>query len=334
MMCGFYDPNVAHEESVSHVVVIDSVTMRPRLGPKLPRGGGACTALPIHADGYAKPALPCAFGGTKGNHDTGEFLDAVQCYDRVTMQWREAFPRLPVAFDHGNAALMPAGACASSAARVLILNTRSTHYDNLGSGRRSEVFAHDLDADGRPTSGGWYVFANDTSDSHTTRSRDASGAVLSADGRWLFNFGGIFYHNERASEADKSGFVRHETGVGAYSYELVRGVGRGTSQHAITTSEIRALDLCGSRRWMPVGSMRRVRSAIQTCVTPAATPGGEQYTINCGGTTTRFWPPVYRTGRGVGGGADTQNLDTCEVHSLDKLAEAARARSRSELGEV
>ena len=152
LMCGFYDPTVSREESVSHVVIIDSRTMLPRLGPKLPHGGGACNALPIHADGYAKPALPCAFGGTRGNHDTGQFLDTVQCYDRASGRWRkDAFSRLPVAFDHGNAVLMRPGACgAGSPGRVLILNTRSTHYDNLASGRRSEVYAHDLDADGRP----------------------------------------------------------------------------------------------------------------------------------------------------------------------------------------
>ena len=88
-----------------------------------------------------------------GNHHTaGQFLDTVQCYDRASGRWRkDAFSRLPVAFDHGNAVLMRPGACgAGSPGRVLILNTRSTHYDNLASGRRSEVYAHDLDADGRP----------------------------------------------------------------------------------------------------------------------------------------------------------------------------------------
>ena len=338
LICGFYDPNVGREQSIRHAVVINASTLRPRLGPAMPTGSGACSALPIHADGYAKPALPCGFGGTDGNHDTGRFLDTVRCYDRVAQRWRAVFPRLPVAFDHGNALLMPAAACEpGGAARVLILNTRSTHYENLGSGRRSEVFAHDLTADGRPAAGGWYVYANDTSPSHTTQSRDAASAVLSPDGKWLLNFGGVFYHTEPARKTDVSGLFEHSSGVGAYSYELVRpshgssacrrsSPCRGTVQHAVTTSEIRALDLCGTRRWLPVGSMRRVRSAIQPCVLPTAADG-EQHVIHCGGTTTRYWPPVYPHGRGIGGGADTQNMDTCEVHSITKLAESARQRS-------
>jgi len=31
----------------------------------------------------SRPAMPCAFGGTRGNHDTGTYLDTIQCYDRV-----------------------------------------------------------------------------------------------------------------------------------------------------------------------------------------------------------------------------------------------------------
>ena len=62
LICGFYDPNVGREQSIRHAVVINASTLRPRLGPAMPTGSGACSALPIHADGYAKPALPCGWG--------------------------------------------------------------------------------------------------------------------------------------------------------------------------------------------------------------------------------------------------------------------------------
>jgi hypothetical protein len=56
--------------------------------------------------------------------------------------------------------------------------------------------------------------------------------------------------------------------------------------------------------------------------------GGTQYSITCGGTFPRFWPPVSREGRASGAGGDTQNLDTCEVHKVSDLVQEADAAVR------
>ena len=69
--CGFHNDRVGKELSSNYVRIVDLETMQVRTGPKLPFSGGACGAAPIEAI-PGEPPLICAFGGTNGNHDTGE----------------------------------------------------------------------------------------------------------------------------------------------------------------------------------------------------------------------------------------------------------------------
>jgi hypothetical protein len=74
MPCGFHNDRVGKEESTNYVRIVDLDTMKVRYGPKLPYSGGACGAVPISAV-YGDPPLICSFGGTDGNHDTGELME-------------------------------------------------------------------------------------------------------------------------------------------------------------------------------------------------------------------------------------------------------------------
>jgi hypothetical protein len=69
--CGFHNDPIRQLQSSSYVRIVDLDTMKVRHGPKLPHSGGACGAAPISAF-HGDPPLICAFGGTNGNHDTGE----------------------------------------------------------------------------------------------------------------------------------------------------------------------------------------------------------------------------------------------------------------------
>ena len=71
--CGFHNDRVGKEVSSNYVRIVDLETMEVRTGPKLPYSGGACGAAPIEAI-PGEPPLVCAFGGTNGNHDTGEWI--------------------------------------------------------------------------------------------------------------------------------------------------------------------------------------------------------------------------------------------------------------------
>jgi hypothetical protein len=71
--CGFHNDQIGKEQSSNYVRIVDVETMQVRYGPKLPYSGGACGAAPIEAS-PGTPPLICAFGGTDGNHDTGEYL--------------------------------------------------------------------------------------------------------------------------------------------------------------------------------------------------------------------------------------------------------------------
>ena len=74
--CGFHNDPVGSELSSNFVRIVDLETMKVRVGPKLPYSGGACGAVPIEAV-PGDPALVCAFGGTNGNHDTGESVSPI-----------------------------------------------------------------------------------------------------------------------------------------------------------------------------------------------------------------------------------------------------------------
>jgi hypothetical protein len=71
--CGFHNDRIGKEQSSNYVRIVDLHTMEVRHGPKMPYSGGACGAAPISAL-HGDPPLICAFGGTDGNHDTGELV--------------------------------------------------------------------------------------------------------------------------------------------------------------------------------------------------------------------------------------------------------------------
>lgn len=70
--CGFHNDKVGKEVSSNYARIVDLETMEVRTGPKLPYSGGACGSAPIEAI-PGEPPLVCAFGGTNGDHDTGEY---------------------------------------------------------------------------------------------------------------------------------------------------------------------------------------------------------------------------------------------------------------------
>jgi hypothetical protein len=70
--CGFHNDRIGKEQSSNYVRIVDLETMEVSYGPKLPYSGGACGAATIEAI-PGEPPLICAFGGTDGNHDTGEY---------------------------------------------------------------------------------------------------------------------------------------------------------------------------------------------------------------------------------------------------------------------
>ena len=211
--CGFEGHHVGHETSTNVTRIVNTTSLEVRAGPRIEQAGGACAALalPVGRDGEER-VQACAIGGTDGNHNSGRFLDSVRCFSRVSGVWHEPTARLPLAMDHGNAVLLPAGTCnPHDPPRVLLLNFRTHHYAN----QRTEVFAVDLDGSiadstsarqrwgasphaNRPHANRphvnrslpeWYLFANDSD----SLPRDAAGVVLAASGRVILSFGGVYY---------------------------------------------------------------------------------------------------------------------------------------------
>ena len=54
--CGFHGDEVNSEISSHYARIIDLSTLRVRLGPRLLRAGGACSAQPIRLEGPGTPA--------------------------------------------------------------------------------------------------------------------------------------------------------------------------------------------------------------------------------------------------------------------------------------
>jgi hypothetical protein len=267
--CGFHGDEVNSEISSHYARIIDLSTLRVRLGPRLLRAGGACSAQPIRLEGPGTPAHVCSFGGTEGSHDKGKFLDTVACYDRRANVWNEPFGKLPIGLDHSNAAIIPAGTCSpKDDTRVLLLNFRTRAYG----GHHPEVLAHDMPKRGLGAvnmsgSAGWYVFANHSDGTSASLARDASGLVVAEGGRWLINYGGVHYVYPPGQE---------------YNQTLEMGGKRGAP-----FSDVRIFDVCGSRKWhlAPKQSHLGLRTfAMQTC---ASKELGVAFT--CGGQAPYKW---------------------------------------------
>jgi hypothetical protein len=339
-MCGL---SHRRAQGLPNVLVTSLPSMRTRLGPQLPtedaglplmeahpnRWGERCAALAIHADGSGAPALPCAMRSGLG----------LLCYDRRALAWRRPLREpMPLPYSHATVVVVPPGACAAGRrghvpghvpghehvpghvpehvpghahGHILVLNLQG-----VGPAHEREVWAYDLDPDGRPDSTGrWRVLSNDTSPSDTARPRTDSAVVESASGRFLFSMGGR-YVDESAAPAPLARYIR--TDSGALAYSLIPRSSKPPHRQIIATSEVRALDVCGAGRWVAVGAMQRPRTGHAACV---AAVGGSQYAVVCGGTSPRFWPPVVRPGAGPGGGPDKQAIDTCEMNLLSQLEE-------------
>ena len=221
MVCGFHGDRINGEISSSYARVLDLRTMRVRLGPKLLRAGGACSALALEIDGPGTPEHICAFGGTDGAHNTGTFLKSVACYDRRRQVWHEPLGELPVACDHSNAILLPPSLChPADPARVLLMNFRIRHYAD----ERPEIWAIDLPVSATPR---WYLFANETGTAEYLQPRDAAGVFTTASGRYVFNVGGVSY--------------------------VMRDMPNGKRRRlSMKHSTVRVFDAC-ARRWAPAG---------------------------------------------------------------------------------
>ncbi|KAL9190972.1 hypothetical protein ACHAXT_000678 [Thalassiosira profunda] len=265
--CGFHGDAVNYETSSKYVRIVDVETMTIRLGPKLPRAGGACvaSALSIIRD---EPPMICSFAGTNGRHNSGEFLPHTQCYDRVREKWWRPFGKLPYGLDHGNMAVVPPGACdATDPGKLLIFNYRTEPYGRP----HREMLAFDLPQEGWSLDelrsmeakgdkrGHWYLYAEPNGTEWVEQARDAAGMVSANNGRTLLNFGGVSYKNDcskgnRKRSRCKEGGARHDF------------------------SQIRAFDVC-TEHWSEVGDLGLPIFALQSSgsstLNVAVTCGGD-----------------------------------------------------------
>lgn len=262
--CGFHGDAVNSETSSEYVRIVDMDTMAIRVGPKLPSSGGACTSLAIQVLPNEPPMI-CSFAGTRGQHDSGEFLPQTQCYDRMRERWWSPFGEMPFGLDHGNAAIIPRGTCNDSdSARIIIMNFRTEPYGDI----HPEILAHDLpddrwtmdqleSMDREPNrKGGWYVYHNITDPFARPEDvpRDAAGIVVTDGGRHILNFGG----------------QAHDISMGEH-----RATGR--KRHKIKFNMIRSLDVC-EKKWTKVGDMGLSTFALQSCASHRL-----QVAFTCGG---------------------------------------------------
>jgi hypothetical protein len=263
--CGFHGDQVNKEESNEYARIVDLREMKVKVGPKLPFAGGACVAVAVPVEGPEKPPHICSFGGTQGNHDTGNFLPYTACYDRVRQKWHYPFGKLPYGFDHGSLAHIPAGVChPSDPARLLIFNYRKSNYGT----QASEILAFDLperwseaeltrlDAE---TPGAWYVYANVSytgPEDEVNAPRDASGMALANNGRNVINFAGTHYQYRTVDD-----------GRG--------GTRRARTHHRFST--IRSLDVC-EKTWSKIGDLGAQTFALQSCASSRL-----NVAISCGG---------------------------------------------------
>ena len=327
--CGFEGHRVGNETSTRRARIVDANTLEVRRGPALEVPGGACAALGV-ATTSGTLAI-CSFGGTDGSHDDGKFLKSVKCYDRRGKKWFEPFEPLPFGLDHANAVVVEAGACRpKDPAKILLMNFRSEHYANM----RTEVFAAEIPSNGVDAKGGmkqkWTLFSNDTA----SLPRDASGAATVARGKYVLQFGGVFYaYGESLATVREADADAKDLGsvIGATTSGPLRAKQRGWHLR-VDFSEIRALDVCGTRDWLHVGRMQSPRFATQTCrskdlvVTCGGRPGGRKQRAakNVVGTNSSS----KRDDLGVG--PDRQNMRNCELHRtkhLEVMVQSAKRRS-------
>ncbi|CAE7885343.1 unnamed protein product, partial [Symbiodinium microadriaticum] len=253
--CGFRGDEVDKEFSIKYMRIFDLETLELRTGPKLPFAGGACTAVALEIV-PGEPPMICSFGGTNGHHNSGIFQPYATCYDRLRERFWFPFGKMPYGMDHGSIVVTPTGVCGAQRRTVIILNYRIAPYGSA----RPEMLAHDLPESGWTAEelsqasmeepGKWYLYHNVsfTKADPCTSPRDASGMATANGGRFLLNFGGIFYTH------DKHG---HPIG------------------HRF--SAIRSFDVC-EKRWTIEGDLGMDTFALQTAASQKL-----QVAVTCGG---------------------------------------------------
>lgn len=299
--CGFEGHEVGNEMATRFARIVNPRNLEVHVGPALEArsASGACAALALRFGKRQKEDV-CAFGGTDGSHDTGTFLKNVRCYDRESMRWWRPFDELPFGLDHANAVHVEAGVCHHrDPARVLLMNYRTDHYANM----RTEVLASDLRAAAghkSKASRTWYVYSNDT----TSLPRDASGTIVIAKGRYIIQFGGVFYAyaSTREASADAHELLKELASmIGGTSSGPRRSQRRGYHVR-FDLGEIRVFDTC-ARRWLHVDRMKHAVFATQTCRT-------RDFAYTCGGKAG---------GSTKADGGDSQNTRTCDIRSVLEL---------------
>eukprot|EP00934_Nitzschia_sp_Nitz4_P007800 Nitzschia sp. Nitz4//scaffold103_size77763//64191//65978//NITZ4_005452-RA/size77763-snap-gene-0.53-mRNA-1//1//CDS//3329532349//7790//frame0 len=266
--CGFHGDAVNHEESSKYARIVHMNNLSMTLGPKLAVAGGACVGMAVSFREKEPPHI-CTFGGTHGNHDTGDFLPYSSCYDRVQQKWHFPFGSLPMGLDHGSLAYIPEGRChPNDPARILILNFRTENYGTQSPLILAYDFpevwtqAHFETPMDQP--GGWYVFANVSYTGHNDEvnaPRDASGMVLADHGRFIVNMGGTHYEY--------------------YQRELSNGEGSVRARRHVKFATIRSFDVCQDRskpQWVKLGDLGAQTFAIQTSASTEL-----NMAVSCGG---------------------------------------------------
>lgn len=123
------------------------------------------------------------------------------------------------------------------------------------------------------------------------------GGALAPSGTWY-----LFTNDSASRPRDAGGLALSPNGRFLFNFGgVARSAGRVVQD---SLAEVRALDSC-SRRWLPdVSSMRTDRFAMVTCASPSGAA------VTCGGT---HYPRA------------NFNLESCDVHGLRALEEAAAA---------
>jgi len=341
--CGFHGDVVNKEWSAEFVRIVEVGTWLIRTGPKMPRSGGACAALVVHLEGADEPAHICAFGGTDGSHDNGEFLDTVQCFDRRKNVWNEPFGKLPIGLDHANAIHVPSDSCKDKYPdRVLVMNFRSAPYASP----HPEILAFDmpqresLGARNVSGSGGWYILANPwqqgnldmdleivpqfenkfktESQIQDATSPDTESVQVAIRDRLRQNVFSKLYmqtvsvnHGRDASGVVTAHGARYLLNIGGVAYSYPDGhEGDVTYRHPYVFSNIRMYDVCKSESWVDVGDVSVPEFALQSCSSKEL-----GVAITCGGAS----PAMYKHRNGEEENGQNSNVPYCFVNRFDHL---------------
>lgn len=327
--CGFHGDVVNAETSSSFVRIVDVGTWTIRAGPRMPRSGGACTALALHLEGPDKPAHICAFGGTDGSHDEGEYLDTVQCFDRQHNVWNQPFGNLPLGLDHANAVFVPSSAYGNSRdvpSRVMLMNFRTMPYGPP----HPEILAFDmprwpmiLGAQNVSGTKGWYVFSNPWRDSvsaegvaleidelnMTSDVRLRQESVLNTAYRTTVSIN----HGRDASGVVTASGGRYIINIGGVAYTYPDGhEGDFRHRHPHPFSDVRVLDVTDPSRWTKTGDISVPEFALQSCSSKEL-----GVIITCGGAS----PVMYRNREGPET-IENSNMPYCMVNHFRDIGQS------------